>query len=78
MHRADLQAMRQCIDAEIARARLEDLIADCSDADVLWLSEVVQQAFNETALAARISPFALQPTLPAYVRAARKRFSFKD
>ena len=73
----NLIAMAQCVDAEIARARLEELIADCGDADVLWLSDVVDEAFNQLALATR-SQQPPTPRLPAFVREARRRFSFRD
>lgn len=74
---ADLHNMQHCVDAEIARARLEDLIAGCSDADVIWLSDVIDDAFNQAALATRANQ-PPSPRLPAYVRAARRRFSFRD
>ncbi len=48
-----VEQMQLCIDAEIARARLHDLIEGCHDADVLWISDVIQQAFSQAALAAR-------------------------
>ncbi len=49
---ADLLGMQLCVDAEIARARLEELIADCSDADVIWLHDVVLEAMKQSAAAA--------------------------
>jgi len=74
---ADLPAMQRCIEAEIARARLEDLIAECCDADVIWLSDVIQEAFTQSALAARAQ--IPQPArTPEFVRRARRNFSFKD
>lgn len=77
MSAPDRQLMQTCIDAEIARSRLEELIAECCDADVLWISDVIQQAFTEAALAARAA-LPPPPTLPAYVRRARRQLSFKD
>jgi hypothetical protein len=68
--------MQLCVDPEIARARLQDLIEDCGDADILWLSDVIQQAFNEAAQAARSG--TVTPGLPSYAKAARRRLSFKD
>lgn len=74
---ADLAAMQHAVDAEIARARLEELIADCSDGDVIWISDVIQEAFNQVALAARAN-LPPQPRLPTFMRKARLRMSFKD
>jgi hypothetical protein len=34
-----------CIDAEIARARLAEMIEGCDDASILWLSDIIQDAF---------------------------------
>jgi len=74
-----VEQMQLGIDAEISRARLQVLIEACGDADILWLSDVVQQAFTAAALAARAGdPAPFQPDLPAYVRAARRRLSFRD
>jgi hypothetical protein len=77
MSESDHQQMRVCIDAEIARSRLEELIGDCSDADVLWISDVIQQAFTEAAMVTRAA-LPTPPALPSYARAARRRLSFKD
>ena len=76
MSAPDHQQMRICIDAEIARSRLQDLIAECADGDVLWISDVIQQAFTESAMAARAA-LPPPPTLPPYAKAARRRLSFK-
>ncbi len=75
--RREISKPPHCVDAEIARARLEELIAGCCDADVVWLSDVVDEAFNQVALAARANQ-PTPPRLPEYVRSARRRFSFRD
>ena len=44
MAEVDVGRLRLCIDAEIARARLEHLIAESDDVTVLWLSGIVRAA----------------------------------
>jgi hypothetical protein len=74
---ADLPAIHRCIEAEIARARLEELIAECCDADVIWLSDVIQEAFTQSALAAR-AQIPPPGRTPEFVRLERRKLSFKD
>lgn len=49
----DLLQIRLCVDAEIARARLEEFVAECCDADVIWLQDVVHEALKQSAVAAQ-------------------------
>jgi len=46
---AQLDLMSLCIDAEIARARLGEIIEACDDITVLWISDMVHRNLRRLA-----------------------------
>jgi hypothetical protein len=42
--------MSLCIDAEIARARLSEMIEECDDITVLWVSDLIHRNLRRLAV----------------------------
>jgi hypothetical protein len=47
MGQAELSRLHICIEAEVVRARLEDLLAEADDITVMWLGGIVMAALGQ-------------------------------